>query len=52
VRTLIDAAERKLFVPHIDRVFPLDAVPEALRTMEAGAQTGKIGISVNPDLGE
>jgi len=51
-RTLIDAAERKLFVPHIDRVFPLDAVPEALRTMEAGAQAGKIGISVNPDLGE
>ena len=50
-RTLIDAAERKLFVPHIDRVFPLEQVPEALRTMEAGAQTGKIGIVVDPDLG-
>jgi len=50
-RTLIDAAERKLFVPHIDRVFPLERVPEALRTMEAGEQTGKIGITVNPDLG-
>jgi NADPH:quinone reductase-like Zn-dependent oxidoreductase len=50
-RTLIDAAERKLFVPHIDRVFPLEQVPEALRYMESGAQTGKIGIAVNPELG-
>lgn len=51
-RTLIDAAERKLFVPHIGRVFPLEQVPEALRTMEAGGQIGKIGIAVNPGLGE
>lgn len=50
-RTLIDAAERKLFVPHIDRVFPLEEVPAALRHMESGAQTGKIGIAVNPGLG-
>jgi NADPH:quinone reductase-like Zn-dependent oxidoreductase len=50
-RTLIDAAERKLFVPHIDRVFPLEQVPDALRYMDAGEQTGKIGITVNPDLG-
>jgi NADPH:quinone reductase-like Zn-dependent oxidoreductase len=50
-RTLIDAAERKLFAPHIDRVFPLEQVPEALRYMECGAQTGKIGIAVNPELG-
>jgi NADPH:quinone reductase-like Zn-dependent oxidoreductase len=50
-RTLIDAAERKLFVPHIDRVYPLEQVPDALRYMDAGAQTGKIGIAVNPDLG-
>jgi NADPH:quinone reductase-like Zn-dependent oxidoreductase len=51
-RTLIDAAERKLFVPHIDRVYRLEQVPEALRYMEAGAQTGKIGIAVNPSLGD
>jgi NADPH:quinone reductase-like Zn-dependent oxidoreductase len=50
-RTIIDAAERKLFAPHIDRVFPLEQVPEALRAMEAGEQTGKIGIVVNPDMG-
>lgn len=50
-RTLIDAAERKLFVPHIDRVYPLAEAPDALRYMEAGEQTGKIGIAVNPELG-
>lgn len=50
-RTLIDAAERKLFVPHIDRVYPLEQVPDALRYMDAGEQTGKIGIAVSPDLG-
>jgi NADPH:quinone reductase-like Zn-dependent oxidoreductase len=50
-RTLIDAAERKLFVPHIGRVFPLAQVPDALRLMDAGEQTGKIGIAVNPDMG-
>lgn len=50
-RTLIDAAERKLFVPHIGRVFPLEEAPDALRYMESGEQTGKIGIAVNPDLG-
>ncbi len=51
-RTLIDAAERKLFVPHIGRVFPLEKAPDALRHMESGEQTGKIGIAVNPGLGE
>ncbi|MBL8661452.1 MAG: zinc-binding dehydrogenase, partial [Candidatus Odyssella sp.] len=51
-RTLIDAAERQLFVPHIDRVYPLAEAPDALRYMEAGEQTGKIGIAVNPELGE
>lgn len=50
-RTLIDAAERGLFVPHIDRVYPLEQAPEALRALDAGQQTGKIGIAVNPDLG-
>jgi NADPH:quinone reductase-like Zn-dependent oxidoreductase len=50
-RALIDAAERKLFVPHIDRVYPLEEVPRALGYMESGAQTGKIGIAVNPELG-
>lgn len=50
-RTLIDAAERKLFVPHIDRVFTLEQVPDALRHLDTGQQTGKLGIVVNPDLG-
>jgi NADPH:quinone reductase-like Zn-dependent oxidoreductase len=50
-RTMIDAAERKLFVPHVDRVFPLEQVPDALRYVDAGAQTGKIGIAVNPEMG-
>ncbi|MCW5772530.1 MAG: zinc-binding dehydrogenase [Rhodospirillaceae bacterium] len=50
-RTLIDAAERKLFVPHIDRVFPLEQVPEGLALLDKGGQTGKIGVVVDPDLG-
>jgi NADPH:quinone reductase-like Zn-dependent oxidoreductase len=50
-RTLIDAAERKLFVPHIDRVFPLEQVPQGLAYLDGGTQTGKIGIAVAPELG-
>jgi NADPH:quinone reductase-like Zn-dependent oxidoreductase len=50
-RTLIDAAERKLFVPHIDRVFPLEQVPQGLAYLDGGTQTGKIGIVVAPELG-
>jgi NADPH:quinone reductase-like Zn-dependent oxidoreductase len=49
-RGMIDAAERKLFTPHIDRVFPLEEVPKALALMDAGQQSGKLGIQVNPDL--
>lgn len=49
-RTLIDAAERKLFSPVFDSVIPLEEVPQALAKMDAGQQTGKIGISVNPEL--
>jgi NADPH:quinone reductase-like Zn-dependent oxidoreductase len=51
-RTLIDAAERKLFVPHFDSVFGLEDVPDALRKLDRGEQIGKIGITVNADLGE
>jgi NADPH:quinone reductase-like Zn-dependent oxidoreductase len=50
-RTLIDAAERKLFVPHIDRVYPLEKVAEGLAFLDSGENTGKIGVSVNSDLG-
>ena len=49
-RTLIDAAERKLFVPHIDRVFPLEQARDALAYIDSGEQTGKVGIVVNPEL--
>jgi NADPH:quinone reductase-like Zn-dependent oxidoreductase len=51
-RTLIDAAERKLFKPHFDSVYELKDVPEALRKLDRGEQVGKIGITVNADLGE
>jgi len=50
-RTLIDAAERKLFVPHIDKVYPLEKITEGLALMEAGEQMGKLGVTINPELG-
>ena len=50
-RTLIDAAERKLFTPHIGRVFPLERTRDALAYLDAGEQTGKVGIAVDPELG-
>jgi NADPH:quinone reductase-like Zn-dependent oxidoreductase len=50
-RTLVDAAERKLFTPHIDRVYPLEEVQTAMAYMDAGEQTGKLVIEVNRDLG-
>ena len=50
-RTLIDAAERKLFVPHFDGIYALEETPEALARLESGQQTGKIGISVTDELG-
>jgi len=49
-RTLIDAAERKLFEPVFDSVVSLEEVPQALEKMDSGGQTGKIGVSVNPEL--
>ncbi len=49
-RTLIDAAERKLFVPVFDSIVSLEQIPQALAKMDAGQQTGKIGVKVNPDL--
>lgn len=49
-RTLIDAAERKLFVPHIDKVYPLEKMHDGLRLMEAGEQMGKLGVTINPEL--
>jgi len=50
-RTLIDAAERKLFVPHIERVYPLEKIPEGLALMDRGEQMGKLGVAINPGLG-
>ncbi|MBS28715.1 MAG: NADPH:quinone reductase [Alphaproteobacteria bacterium] len=51
-RTLIDAAERKLFVPHFDSVYGLEEVPAALRKLDAGDHVGKIGVTVDASLGE
>ncbi|MEP4380760.1 MAG: zinc-binding dehydrogenase [Alphaproteobacteria bacterium] len=51
-RTLIDAAERKLFTPHFDSVYALEDIPEALHKLDRGEQVGKIGITVNKDLCE
>ena len=50
-RTLIDAAERKLFVPHIEKIYPLEKIPEGLALMDRGEQMGKLGVTINPDLG-
>ncbi len=49
-RTLIDAAERKLFTPVFDSTVALEEVPAGLARLEAGEQTGKIGVTVDPDL--
>ena len=51
-RTLIDAAERRLFVPTIDRVVALEEVADGLARLESGAQTGKIAVAVDPALCE
>lgn len=50
-RTLIDAAERKLFVPVFDGTYSLTEVPQALTRLESGDQTGKIGITITDELG-
>ncbi|MGX5182891.1 zinc-binding dehydrogenase [Streptomyces avermitilis] len=42
-------AHRPLAAPH--RRFPLDAIAEAHRYLEAGGQVGKIVISVTPEAG-
>ena len=49
-RTLVDAAERKLFVPVIDRVVTLEEVAVGLAYLESGQQTGKIAVAVDPAL--
>lgn len=51
-RTLIDAAERKLFTPLFDSVVSLDDVPKGLSRLESGQHTGKIGVRVNGELGD
>jgi NADPH:quinone reductase-like Zn-dependent oxidoreductase len=43
VRELIDAEQ---VTPIVDRVYSLDAVPDALRHLEAGQARGKIAISI------
>ena len=50
-RTLIDAAERKLFEPYIDRFFPIAEAKDAFARLHAQQQTGKVGLTINEDLG-
>jgi D-arabinose 1-dehydrogenase-like Zn-dependent alcohol dehydrogenase len=45
-RTLISAAERKLFKPIFDEVFPLEEARRALEKLDAGQQTGKLGLKI------
>lgn len=43
-RTLISAAERKLFKPAIHAVFPMREAREALMTLDRGEQIGKLAL--------
>ena len=42
--TLVTAGE---ITPRVDRTYPLDQVPDAMRRLEAGQACGKIAISVH-----
>jgi len=43
---LISFIEAGTVRPSIDRIYPLDRVPEALRHLEAGNARGKVAISI------
>jgi NADPH:quinone reductase-like Zn-dependent oxidoreductase len=46
-----DGLARGELAPVIDTTFPLDAIAEAHRYLEAGGQVGKIVITVTPEGG-
>ncbi len=43
---LTELIEADMVTPHIDRTYPLDQVPDAMRHLEAGKARGKIAITV------
>ena len=49
-RTLIDALDRKLFEPVFDSVIGLEDVPDGLRRLDSGQQTGKIGVRIERSI--
>jgi NADPH:quinone reductase-like Zn-dependent oxidoreductase len=46
-----DMMEAKKVTPVIDRMYPLNEVPEAIRYLETGRARGKVIISMEPDDG-
>lgn len=46
-RSLISAAERRLFAPIFDQVFALEEAPAALRKLDSGEQFGKLGLKMD-----
>lgn len=45
---LTELIEAGKLTPHIDRTYPLDRAPEAMRYLEAGKVRGKVAITVAP----
>jgi NADPH:quinone reductase-like Zn-dependent oxidoreductase len=43
---LTELIEANMLTPHIDRTYPLERVPDAMRHLEAGKARGKIAITV------
>jgi NADPH:quinone reductase-like Zn-dependent oxidoreductase len=43
---LTDLIEAGTVTPSIDRTYPLDGVPEAMRYLEAGKARGKVAITI------
>ncbi len=43
---LADLLEPGQVTPSIDRTYPLDRVPEAMRLLEAGQVRGKVAITI------
>ena len=48
LEALVGLVERGLLRPHVQEVFPLEAIADAHRAVSAGSVTGKIVVSVRP----
>ena len=49
LESLTELVEAGKLRPAIDRTYPLELVPEALRHVESGQARGKVVISIGPD---